>query len=166
MFLRRGFSFLSYQNCVFDLLSYRNHLLVWFQLNWKLRALCHKKQQFSFATKHAVKSFIGRKIYFGLFGVKLGSLQRYCTGKKISFQLSSEWPWFLLDCPQNNVLACFWLSYTVFSVSFLRTTFATFPYMKYVFDALIYQKHVIVCLQLGLVWVSCHIKRAFFCVYV
>ena len=76
-FLRRGFSFLSYQNCIFDLLSYRNHLLVWFQLNWKLRALCHKKQQFSFATKHAFKSFMGRKIYFGLFGVKLGSLQRY-----------------------------------------------------------------------------------------
>ena len=33
MFLRTGFSFLSYQNCAFDLLSYQNHHLVWLQLN-------------------------------------------------------------------------------------------------------------------------------------
>ena len=33
MFLRTGFFFLSYQNCVFDLLCYPNHLLVWLQLN-------------------------------------------------------------------------------------------------------------------------------------
>ena len=33
MFLRTGFSFFSYQNYAFDLLSYQNHLLVWLQLN-------------------------------------------------------------------------------------------------------------------------------------
>ena len=54
MFLRTGFSFLLYQNCAFDLLSYRNHLLVWLQLNWKLRALCHKKQRFSFSRENAL----------------------------------------------------------------------------------------------------------------
>ena len=33
MFPRTGFSFLSYQNCAFDLLSYQDHHLVWLQLN-------------------------------------------------------------------------------------------------------------------------------------
>ena len=69
----------------------------------------------------------------------------------------------LFDCLQKNVLACFWLSYTVFSTIFLRTTFATFPYMKYVFDALTYQKYVLVRLQrvgAGLSFVS-HQKSVF-----
>ena len=69
----------------------------------------------------------------------------------------------LFDCLKKNVLACFWLSYTVFSTIFLRTTFATFPYMKYVFDALTYQKYVLVRLQrvgAGLSFVS-HQKSVF-----
>ena len=63
------------------------------------------------------------------------------------FPVFRDWPWFLFDCPQKNVLACFWLSYTGFSISFLRTTFAPFPYMKYVFDAVTYRKYVLVRLQ-------------------
>ena len=68
------------------------------------------------------------------------------------FPVFREWPWFLFGCPQTHVLACFWPSYSGFSISFLRTTFATFPYMKYVFDALTYRKYVLVRLQ-G-VWAS------------
>ena len=54
---------------------------------------------------------------------------------------------FYLIALKKNVLACFWLSYTGFSISFLRTTFAPFPYMKYVFDAVTYRKYVLVRLQ-------------------
>ena len=35
-------------------------------------------------------SFIAEEICFGLFGVKLGSFQRYCTGKWMSFPDCSE----------------------------------------------------------------------------
>ena len=48
---------------------------------------------------------------------------------------------------KKKVLACFWLSYTGLSISFLRTTFAPFPYMKYVFDAVTYRNYVLVRLQ-------------------
>ena len=75
MFLGTGFSFLCYQNCSFDLLSYPNHLLVWLQLNQKLRALCHKKQRFSFfARKHAVLSFIQTENMFWLVDNEIGLL--------------------------------------------------------------------------------------------
>ena len=54
---------------------------------------------------------------------------------------------FYLIALKKTFLACFWLRYTGVSISFLRTTFATFPYMNYVFDALTYRKYVLVRLQ-------------------
>ena len=97
--------------------------------------------------KYGVFSFIAPKTCFALFAVKLGIFQHYCSGEWISFPIFNEWRWFLLDGTQKNVLACFWLSYAVLSIIFLRTTFTTFSYMKYVFDALTYRKHLLVCLQ-------------------
>ena len=158
MFLRTGFSFLLYQNCAFDLLSYRNHLLVWLQLNWKLRALCHKKSSdLVFREKTRCFKIHRTENMFWLVDNEIGLLwalyhkkQRVCilVAKRRSTQLystknmfwfvwrqtglfaASGWPWFLFDCLQKNVLACLLLSYTVFSTIFLRTTFATFPHMK------------------------------------
>ena len=97
--------------------------------------------------KYGVLSFIAPKTCFALFAVKLGIFQHYCSGEWISFPIFNEWRWFLLDGTQKNVLACFWLSYAVLSIIFLRTTFTTFSYMKYVFDALTYRKHLLVCFQ-------------------
>ena len=117
-----------------------------------LRALHHKKQRLC------------------IFVAKRRSTQLYST--KNMFRLAwrqtglfpaSDWPGFLFDCLQKNVLACLLLSCTVFSTIFLRTTFATFPYMKYVFYALTYQKYGLVRLQRvggGLSFVS-HQKRFF-----
>ena len=94
---------------------------------------------------------------------QIGHFPAICSGKWISFPIFNEWRWFLLDGTQKNVLACFWLGYAVLSIIFLRTTFTTFSYMKYVFDALTYRKHLLVYLQriwAGLSFVSQ--KRAFF----
>ena len=112
--------------------------------------------------KYGVLSFIAPKTCFALFAVKLGIFQHYCSGKWISFPIFNEWRWFLLDGTQKNVLACFWLSYAVLSIIFLRTTFTTFSYMKYVFDALTYQNIFwFVCSEFELVWALCHKRERF-----
>ena len=46
-----------------------------------------KSVTFFLCLKYAVFSFIARKTCFGLFSVKLGSFQRYCTGKMFSASL-------------------------------------------------------------------------------
>ena len=112
--------------------------------------------------KYGVLSFIAPKTCFALFAVKLGIFQHYCSGEWISFPIFNEWRWFLLDGTQKNVLACFWLSYAVLSIIFLRTTFTTFSYMKYVFDALTYQNIFwFVCSEFELVWALCHKRERF-----
>ena len=105
-----------------------------------------------------------------IFVAKRRSTQLYSTKNMFWFVWrqsrlfpACEWPWFLFDCLQKNVLGCLLLSCTVFSTIFLRTTFATIPYMKYVFYALTYQKYVLVRLQrvgAGLSFVS-HQKSVF-----
>ena len=101
----------------------------------------------SFVRKlHIWRSILPGKC-FGLLATKLGCFEPYLTKNAFLFPVFREWPWFLFDCPQTHVLACVWPSYSGFSMSFLRTTFATFPYMKYVFDALTYRKYVLVRLQ-------------------
>ena len=93
---------------------------------------------------------------FASFAVKLGIFQHDCSGKWISFPIFNGWRWFLLDGTQKNVLACFWLSYAVLSIISLTTTFTTFSYMKYVFDALTYQNIFwFVCSEFELIWAFC-----------
>ena len=117
-----------------------------------LWALYHKKQPLCI--------FVAKRLSTQLYSTKN---MFWFVWRQTGLFPASEWPWFLFDCLQKNVLACLWLSYTVFSTIFLRTTFATFPYMKYVFDALTYQKYVLVRLQrvgAGLSFVS-HQKSVF-----
>ena len=104
LFLRRRFSFLSYQNCVFDLLSYRNHLLVWFQLNWKLRALCHKKQRFSFSRQNTL-------------------LKVSQDGKYILVCLASNWALSSVIAPVKRFFFTFLASDPDFYLIALKTTF-------------------------------------------
>ena len=56
MFLTTGFSLSSYVNCVFDPLSYRQHVLVCWQWNWKLWALCYKKAAIWFPLRNTLLS--------------------------------------------------------------------------------------------------------------
>ena len=134
-----------------------------------------------FVAKYAALTFIATRICFGLLATKLGFFEAYstknmfcfvcrqighfpaiCSGKWISFPIFNEWRWFLLDGTQKNVLACFWLGYAVLSIIFLRTTFTTFSYMKYVFDALTYQNIFwFVCSEFELVWALCHKRERF-----
>ena len=61
--------------------------------------LYHKKTASAFSLlKDGPLNFIGKKISFGLFGVKLGSFQRYWTGKWISFFkfLASDLDFYLI----------------------------------------------------------------------
>ena len=71
---------------------------------------------------------------FPFFGTKTALLTFYLTFLSFILQKTAS---------SKLRLSLLWLSYTVSSISFLRTTFATFLYMKYVFDTLTYQKHVL-----------------------
>ena len=44
----------SYINCAVNTSSYRKHGLGFWQLQWKLRALAHKKQQFGFSLQNTL----------------------------------------------------------------------------------------------------------------
>ena len=80
-------------------------------------------------------NFIAQKICFGLFGVKLGS-----------FQPASDLDFYLIVF--KRMFQPVFCSATLSSVlSFLEQPFATFPYMKYVFDALTYQNYALVSLE-------------------
>ena len=93
-----------------------------------------QKKRFPFlCLKYAACSFIAGKICFGLFAVKLGCFQCYCTGKRLSASLQRV-TLILLDLTQNNVFVCFRLRYAVFSIVFLRTGFSFFSQLNFVFD--------------------------------
>ena len=89
-----------------------------------------QKKRFPFlCLKYVASSFIAGKICFGLFPVKLGCFQCYCTGKRLSVSLQRV-TLILLDLTQNNVFVCFRLRYAVFSIMFLRTGFSFFCLVK------------------------------------
>ena len=88
-------SFLSYQNCAFDLSSYPNHLFVWLQLTQKLRALCHKKQRFRFfwEKKRCFKFHSDGNRRFGQLTTKLGFFELYITKNSVfAFSLLEDVP--------------------------------------------------------------------------
>ena len=66
--------------------------------------------------KYTVFSFVAGKTCFGLFAVKLGCFQRYCTEKMLSASLQRV----------NNVSVYFWVGYTVYSMVFGGTAFSFF----------------------------------------
>ena len=51
---RNSLYLFSYINCAVNPLSYRKHVLGFWQLQWKLRALAHKKQQFGFSLQNTL----------------------------------------------------------------------------------------------------------------
>ena len=68
---RNSLYLFSYINCAVNLLSYRKHVLGFWQLQWKLRALAHKKKKAAFRCKircfnlHSNENmfwFVGNKI--------------------------------------------------------------------------------------------------------
>ena len=96
--------------------------------------MSQKKKRFLFlCLKYAACSFIAGKICFGLFAVKLGCFQCYCTGKRLSVSLQRV-TLILLDLTQNNAFVCFRLRYAVFSIVFLRTGFSFFSQLNFAFD--------------------------------
>ena len=76
MFLTTGFSLSSYVNCTFDLLSYRKHVLVCWQWNWKLRVIRYKKIAiWFFVAKYPFFSLLVPKTCFALLATKLGCFE-------------------------------------------------------------------------------------------
>ena len=76
MFLTRGFSLSSYVNCAFDPSSYRKHVFLCWQWNWKLRAIRYKKIAIRFfVAKYPFFSLLVPKTYFGLLATKLGCFE-------------------------------------------------------------------------------------------
>ena len=51
---RKSLYLFSYINCAVNPLSYRKHVLGFWQLQWKLRALAHKRQQFGFSLQNTL----------------------------------------------------------------------------------------------------------------
>ena len=51
---RNSLHLFSYLNCTVYPLSYREHVLGFWQLQWKLRALAHKKQQFGLSLQNTL----------------------------------------------------------------------------------------------------------------
>ena len=69
--------------------------------------MSQKKKRFPFlCLKYAACGFIAGKICFGLFAVKLGYFQCYCTGERLSVSLQRV-TLILLDLTQNNVFDVF-----------------------------------------------------------
>ena len=81
----------------------RSFLLKNFLAYWQLNevTLSHKSVSAFLCLKYAEFSFFAGEICFGLFAVKLGCFQRYCTGKCF-LPVCSESLWFLLDFTQNK----------------------------------------------------------------
>ena len=98
---RNSLYLFSYINCAVNPLPYRKHVLGFWQLQWKLRALAHKRQQFGFSLQNTLlllafcwerrcNQLYSTTPYFGLFAVKLCCWQRYCTGKRFSSSLKQR----------------------------------------------------------------------------
>ena len=85
IFLRATIFSVLQVNYTFDFLSYRKHVLVQLELNWKLPALCQKKQPLVFRWKTRCFEFYSTKNIFWLVGNEIELLlalyrknQRFC----------------------------------------------------------------------------------------
>ena len=88
--------------------------------------MSQKSVSFFLCLKYAAFSLIAGKTCFGLFSVKLGCFQQYCTGKMFSASLQRV-TLILFDFTQNNVSVYFRV--TLFSVLCLQEQ--PFPFFSY-----------------------------------
>ena len=122
----------------------RSFLLKNFLAYWQLNevTLSHKSVSAFLCLKYAEFSFIAGKICFGLFAVKLGCFQRYCTG--ICFlPVCSESLYFYLLLLKTNVSVYFPVSYAVFRIHAWRNSLYLFSYINCAVNPLSYRKHVL-----------------------
>ena len=90
-----------------------------------LWALHHKKQRLCiFAAKRRSTQLYSTKNMFWYVLRQNWALSSVIEPvNKFLFPVFSEWPWFLFDCLQKNVLACFWQ----LLLSFLEQPLPHFP---------------------------------------